>query len=115
MGVLTLSQLPELLWDVKRSIVGSVNQFVFHAYPYSGNYPNTTWPGFTTFTYRFSHMHGPRQPTWEYYNDFMDWTARSQYIAQSGVPKIDLAFWLKNDYFLDVPSQYEPNDLQSAG
>lgn len=28
--------LPALLWDVKRSIVGSVTQFVFHGYPFSG-------------------------------------------------------------------------------
>ena len=29
--------LTELMWKVKRSIVGGVNQFVFHGYPYSGN------------------------------------------------------------------------------
>ena len=40
--------LPELIWDIKRSVVGSVNQFVLHGYPYSSDYPNTTWPGFTT-------------------------------------------------------------------
>ena len=28
--------LPELLWKVKRSYAGSVNQFVFHGLPYSG-------------------------------------------------------------------------------
>lgn len=107
--------LPELIWDTKRSIVGSVNQFVYHGFPFSGNYANTTWPGFTTFTYRFSNMHGPRQPAWEYYNDYMNWTARVQYVAQSGVPKIDLAFWLKLDQFFSVDNQYEPNDLQQAG
>ena len=107
--------LPELIWDVKRSIVGSVNQFVYHGYPFTGSYPNTTWPGFTTFTYRFSNMHGPRQPAWEYYGDYMDWTARMQYVAQSGVPKIDLAFWLKRDTFQSVYSVYEPNDLVEAG
>lgn len=107
--------MPELIWDVKRSIVGSINQFVYHGYPYTGSYPNTTWPGYTTFTYRFSNMHGPRQPTWEYFDDFMNWTARVQYVAQSGVPKMDLVFWLKkNDYF-DVDSQYLPTDLQDAG
>lgn len=107
--------MPELIWDVKRSIVGSVNNMVYHAYPFSGTYPNTTWPGFTTFAYRFSNMHGPRQPTWEYYDDFMNWTARMQYIAQSGIPKIDLAFWLKKNEFLDKSSQYMPNDLIETG
>ncbi|KAM0722760.1 hypothetical protein Q7P37_002202 [Cladosporium fusiforme] len=107
--------MPELIWDVKRSIAGSVNNFVYHAYPFSGTYPNTTWPGYTTFAYRFSNMHGPRQPTWEYYDDFMNWTARTQYIAQSGIPKIDLAFWLKKVQFFDKASQYHPNDLIEDG
>lgn len=107
--------LPELIWDVKRSVIGSINQMVYHAYPFSGTYPNTTWPGFTTFSYRFSNMHGPRQPTWEYYDDFMNWTARTQYIAQSGIPKIDLAFWLKKTEFFEIESQYQPNDLVEDG
>lgn len=60
-------------------------------------------------------MHGPRQPTWEYYDDFMNWTARTQYIAQTGTPKIDLAFWLKKSQFFDKASQYRPNDLIEDG
>ena len=107
--------MPELIWDTKRSVAGGINQFVYHGYPYTGNYPNTTWPGYTTFTYRFSNMHGPRQPAWEHYSDFIDWTARTQWVAQSGVPKIDLAFWLKKDQYFSVPSAYEPNDLAEAG
>ena len=107
--------MPELIWDTKRSVAGGINQFVYHGYPYTGNYPNTTWPGYTTFTYRFSNMHGPRQPAWEHYSDFMDWTARTQWVAQSGVPKVDLAFWLKKDQYFSVPSMYEPNDLAQAG
>jgi len=43
--------LPELLWDVKRSFAGSVTEFVFHGYAFSGDYGDTTWPGFTTFIY----------------------------------------------------------------
>lgn len=107
--------LPELIWDTKRSIAGSINQFVYHGYPYTGSYPNTTWPGFSTFSYRFSAMHGPRQPSWEYYDDFMNWTARVQYIAQSGVPKRDLAFYLKKEEFYEPDSQYLPDDLQETG
>ncbi|KAK4539121.1 hypothetical protein LTR36_001465 [Oleoguttula mirabilis] len=107
--------LPELIWDIKRSIAGSVNNFILHGYPYSSNYPNTTWPGFSTFTYRFSNMHGPRQPAWEYYDDYMNWIARTQYVAQSGIPKIDLAFWLKLDQYFSVEQQYDPLDLEQAG
>ena len=60
-------------------------------------------------------MHGPRQPTWEYYDEYMNWTARMQYVAQTGIPKIDLAFWLKQVQFFDKASQYRPNDLVEAG
>ena len=35
--------LPELLWHVKRSYAGSINQFVFHGFPYSGNVSSATW------------------------------------------------------------------------
>ncbi|KAF2773389.1 hypothetical protein EJ03DRAFT_347900 [Teratosphaeria nubilosa] len=107
--------LPELVWDIKRSIVGGVNQFVLHGYPFSGDYPNTTWPGFTTFTYRFSGMRGPRQPDWEYYQDYVDWIARMQFVAQSGVPKVDLAFWLKSNEYISVTNRYFPLDLEQAG
>jgi hypothetical protein len=43
--------LPDLLWDVKRSFAGSVTQFILHGYPFTGQYGNTTWPGWTTFDY----------------------------------------------------------------
>lgn len=45
----------------------------------------------------------------------MNWTARVQYIGQSGIPKIDLAFWLKKNEFFDKDSQYHPNDLVADG
>jgi len=38
-----------------------------------------------------------------------------QYIAQSGIPKIDLAFWLKKLEFFDKNTQYYPNDLAADG
>jgi hypothetical protein len=52
--------LPEFLWDVQRSIAGSVTQFIIHRFPYSGTYGHTTWPGWTTFDYTISEMHGLR-------------------------------------------------------
>lgn len=108
--------VPELLWDVKRSVAGGVNQFVLHGYPVSGDYGETTWPGFTTFTYMFSEMHGSRQPGFEFYNEWLDWMARTQFVAQTGVPKLDVAFWLKStDAWLTPASQYAPSDLQTAG
>jgi hypothetical protein len=35
--------IPDLLYGVKRSVVGGINNFVFHGHPYGGYYPNTTW------------------------------------------------------------------------
>lgn len=107
--------IPELLWDLKRSIVGGINQFVLHGYSFSGNYGNTTWPGFTPFGYAFSEMHGPHQPSWEFYDEWLSWTARTQFIAQSGVPRIDLALWPKLNSDENVTTQYAPTDLQEAG
>ncbi|KAI9714496.1 MAG: hypothetical protein M1820_000457 [Bogoriella megaspora] len=108
--------LPELLFDVKRSIAGSVTQFVFHGFPYSGPYGNTTWPGFTTFNDMFAEMHGPRQPAWaEFYQDTMNFTARLSYIFQSGIPKMDLAFYMKITTFPSIVRNYLPTDLEEAG
>lgn len=107
--------MPELLWDVKRSIAGSVNQFVFHGYPYSGPYGNTTWPGFTTFDFAYSEMHGKRQPSWNYASDTIDFSARLSYIFQSGVPKMDVALYEKITYFPNIVRNYQPTDLEEAG
>lgn len=107
--------IPELLWDLKRSIVGGVNAFVLHGMPFSGYYPNTTWPTYTTFAYLFSEMHNRHQPGWEYYQEFMNYTARVQHVMQSGVAKVDLAFWLKSTDYEAVTRQYWPTDLEEAG
>lgn len=107
--------IQQIIWNVKRSIVGGVNQFVFHGLVYSGQYPGCNWPGFTTFAYRFSEMHGSHQPGWDYYSDFLNWTARTQWIALTGVPKYDLAFWLKDENWTSVTSQYYSSDLTTAG
>ncbi|KAI9692010.1 MAG: hypothetical protein M1820_009585 [Bogoriella megaspora] len=108
--------LTELMWHVRRSISGSINQFVFHGYPYSGNYGNTTWPSFATFNYSYSEMHGRHQPAWDYYSDSLDFTARLSYIFQSGVPKKDLAFY---QFFTTYPGHrgenYVLHDLEKAG
>jgi hypothetical protein len=107
--------IPELLWSLKRSFAGSINQFVIHGYPTSGDYGNTTWPGFTTFAYLFSDMYGPRQPAFSFYSDFLNWISRNQYIGQTGIPKVDIAFWSKSTSYKTVPTGYSSEDLQEAG
>lgn len=114
-GAAYAQTLPELIWDVKLSIMGGVNEMVFHGYPFSGYYGNNSWPGYTTFFYRFSEMHGPRQPAWDYYDDYMNWTARMQFVSQSGVPKVDLALCIHDDVTYDVLPKYAPQDLQKSG
>ncbi|KAF7514705.1 hypothetical protein G7054_g15078 [Neopestalotiopsis clavispora] len=109
--------LPELLWHVKRSYAGGVNQFVFHGMPYSGHYGNTTWPGFTTFNYQYSDMHGPYQPGWQFYKEYMDFVGRNNFVLQSGRPKIDIAFWQKRTTYpghVELRT-YPATDLESAG
>ena len=107
--------IPDLLWDVKRSIAGTVNNFILHGMPYSGEYPDTTWPTFTTFVYDYSQMHGRHEPAWDYYSDFINYISRMQYVGQSGVPQIDLAFYLKDDNFQYFITPYTSTDLQQGG
>ena len=107
--------IPDLLWDVKRSVSGTVNNFILHGMPYSGDYPEATWPTFTTFVYDYSQMHSRHEPRWDYYSDFLNYTSRMPYIGQTGVPKIDLAFFLKDDNFQFFVTVYGSRDLQEAG
>ncbi|KAL3461690.1 hypothetical protein BJX64DRAFT_300077 [Aspergillus heterothallicus] len=104
-----------LLWEVNRSIVGSVNQFVLHGLPHSGPYPNTTWPSINTFVYFVSDMHGPHQPGWDYYRPAMDYIARVSAIAQTGVTKKDIAFYSKYTTYPQVAPEYTSQDLNQAG
>lgn len=61
-------------------------------------------------------MHGPRQPGWDFYKDsLIDYTARNSFIFQSGVPKMDLAFYQKLTTYPHFVRSYEPTDLESAG
>ncbi|KAL4985144.1 hypothetical protein BDW68DRAFT_199006 [Aspergillus falconensis] len=104
-----------LLWEVNRSIVGSVNQFVLHGFPHSGPYPNTTWPSINTFVYFVSDMHGPHQPGWDYYRPAIDYIARVSAIAQTGVAKKDVAFYNKYTTYPQVAPEYPYEDLTQAG
>ncbi|KAL5434257.1 hypothetical protein PMIN07_009197 [Paraphaeosphaeria minitans] len=109
--------LPEILWKVKRSYAGSVNQFVFHGFPYSGNYGNTTWPTWSTFTYQYSAMHGPHEPAWDFYRDQFDFIARNNWVFQTGIPRMDIAIWQKmTTYPGHIEARtYQPTDLEEAG
>ena len=44
-----------LLSQVKQSLAAGFTMHVLHGFTYSGPYPNTTWPGYTTFC-KFTRM-----------------------------------------------------------
>ncbi|KUI65520.1 hypothetical protein VM1G_01214 [Cytospora mali] len=87
--------IPQLLFHAKRGLAGGVTQNVLHGSPYSGNYPNTTWPGYTAFGYKYSEQWTPHLPTFGsgHLKDAVDWIARNQWVLQQGKPKIDLAVY----------------------
>ncbi|KAF5365929.1 hypothetical protein D9758_006740 [Tetrapyrgos nigripes] len=104
----------ELLRAAKSQYASGVNVALLHGFPYSGDYPNTTWPGLTTFGYQFADMHGPRQPAWNYYRGYLDFLARTQYLLQAGVAKVDLAIYRK-DYDVNFNFPFQGTSLISAG
>ncbi|KAJ0342183.1 hypothetical protein COL26b_000679 [Colletotrichum chrysophilum] len=107
--------IPNLKALLDGSFAAGVNNVVLHGYAYSGQYPGTTWPGYTPFQYEYSDMWGPRQPAWRHLNDLMTYSARNSMIMRQGIPKVDLAF-----YYFEVPfkfgaSVYNKSDLNEFG
>ncbi|KIK65051.1 hypothetical protein GYMLUDRAFT_56519 [Collybiopsis luxurians FD-317 M1] len=96
-------RMVELLQDADTQYAGGVNVAMLHGFPYSGDYPNTTWPGITTFGYNFADMHGPRMPAWNYYKGYLDYIARTQYALQAGVAKVDLGVYRKGYNIISTP------------
>ena len=85
------STMKQLIQDVRQAFAGGVNQIVLHGYPSSTNYVNTSWPGLTPFVYEFSEMHGPRQPAWQHYDQYMEMFGREMWFLRRGTPKVDVA------------------------
>ncbi|KAJ3756701.1 hypothetical protein EV360DRAFT_84703 [Lentinula raphanica] len=94
-------RMMELLQDANVQYAGGVNVIMIHGFPYSGDYPNTTWPGITTFGYDVGDMHGPRMPAWDHYKEYLDYLARTQYALQAGVAKVDIGIYRKG-YNIDL-------------
>ncbi|KAK2751243.1 secreted protein [Colletotrichum kahawae] len=88
--------IPDLLFAMNRAVAGGVNQFVIHGQSYSGNYPQTTWPGYTAFRYYVSDLYSPKRPDWDHgLQAGLDYTGRVQHIQQTGIPRTDIAFYNK--------------------
>ncbi|PYI25918.1 hypothetical protein BP00DRAFT_461432 [Aspergillus indologenus CBS 114.80] len=89
--------ITELLWQVNRAAAGGVNQVVLHGQSYSGNYYNTTWPGYTAFFYLFSDSYSEKQPYWNHgFSEALNHIARLQYSQRKGIPKVDLVVYSKD-------------------
>lgn len=88
--------IPRLIWSVNRAVVGGVNQVVIHGQVFSGNYYNTTWPGYTPFSYLFSELFSNKQPSWNHgLAGAMAYMARVQFVQQQGIPRTDIAIYNK--------------------
>lgn len=87
---------------------------VIHGADYSGDYVNTTWPGYQSFGFRYTEMWSVLQPCWQHISDAMDYIGRTQLVLRKGVPKRDLAFYLYESPYVPA-SQYQSDNLQSLG
>ncbi|KAI1365582.1 hypothetical protein F5Y08DRAFT_352691 [Xylaria arbuscula] len=107
----------DLLQDAKRAYVAGVNHVVLHGAPYSHNFVNTTWPGYTTFQYLFGGHHSRQQPAWDLgYKQANDYLSRMQVVLRAGVARVDVAFWDKMTAQRAYPNTlYTPEDLVMAG
>ncbi|GKZ35542.1 hypothetical protein AbraIFM66950_006205 [Aspergillus brasiliensis] len=55
-----------LLFSVGRAVTGGVNQIILHGQSYTGDYYETTWPGYTAFSYTTSELYSNKQPSWDH-------------------------------------------------
>ncbi|KAI8240548.1 hypothetical protein K4K55_000673 [Colletotrichum sp. SAR 10_96] len=115
--------IQDLLRTVCRGLAGGLSMNVFHGYAYSGVYAQTTWPGYTVFSYTFTDMWGTRMPAWRsrhngedgagFMADAMGYVARNQFISQIGTARVDLAFYQYAAPFAKVV--YDSDNLGKLG
>ncbi|BAE63556.1 unnamed protein product [Aspergillus oryzae RIB40] len=107
-----------LLFSVGRAIVGGVNQLVLHGQSYTGDYYETTWPGYTAFSYSTSELYSNKQPSWDHgLSDVLNFFARVQYTQRQGIPRVDVAIYNKVSATdaAAFPSMYQADDLVDEG
>ncbi|KAL3455862.1 hypothetical protein BJX64DRAFT_281774 [Aspergillus heterothallicus] len=107
-----------LLFSVGHAVAGGVNQLVLHGQSYTGDYYETTWPGYTAFSYTTSELYSNKQPSWNHgLSDVLNFFARVQYSQRQGVPRVDVAIYNKVSATNSsaFPSIYQEDDLVSKG
>lgn len=58
---------------------------------------------------------GRHQPAWDFMRGPLGYLARNSYLLQSGVPKMDVAFYQKFTTYTATSTNYESLDLLNAG
>ncbi|KAL4960023.1 uncharacterized protein BDV14DRAFT_205135 [Aspergillus stella-maris] len=85
-----------LLWQINTAFAGGINMVVLHGQTYSGNYYDTTWPGYTAFFMLFSDSYNDKQPAWRTsYPEAIGYVSRVQWVLHQGLQKSDVAFYNK--------------------
>jgi hypothetical protein len=121
MGAATLQSysytIPSLIVAVNLAVAGGINEFVLHGQSYTGRYFETTWPGYTPFSYLFAENYSPKQPSWSCgLPEALNYIARVQYVQQKGIPRTDLVFLNKESGTNpDFPTIYADDDLRREG
>ncbi|KLU89722.1 hypothetical protein MAPG_08691 [Magnaporthiopsis poae ATCC 64411] len=105
-----------LLFSTNRAFAGGVNQLVIHGQSYTGNYYATTWPGYTAFGYLVSELWSDKQPSWDHgLAEVLGYVGRTQLVQRSGVPRVDVAVYMKQTVSTPFAVGYEAADLLEDG
>lgn len=109
--------LSQLLGQVNIAFAGGINQIVLHGQTFSGDYYQTTWPGYLGFFLLFSDSYMQKQPSWLWgYPDAVSYISRNEYILHQGNPRTDVAFFNKVSYTdPQLATLYSGDDLMRAG
>ncbi|KAJ5527610.1 hypothetical protein N7513_011769 [Penicillium frequentans] len=109
--------LAHLLWQINTAFSGGVNQVVLHGQTYTGDYYQTTWPGYLAFFLLFSDSYMDKQPSWLWgLPDAIGYINRNQFVLHQGQPRIDVAFYNKVSYTdPQLATLYQGSDLVEAG
>ncbi|KAJ5726772.1 uncharacterized protein N7483_008129 [Penicillium malachiteum] len=109
--------LAQLLNQINTAFSGGVNQIVLHGQTYTGDYFQTTWPGYLAFFLLFADSYMDKQPSWLWgLPDAIGYINRNQFVLHQGEPRIDVAFYNKVSYTdTQLATLYQEGDLIEAG
>ena len=109
--------ISELLSQISKAFVGGVNQVVLHGQTFTGDYYETTWPGYLAFFLLFSESYMNKQPAWKLgMPDAISYINRNQFVLHQGQPRTDVAFYTKVSYTdPQLSTLYTDDDLVRNG